>query len=174
MPIYEYYCPQNHTIYQFLARTLAHRDVVPRCPDNPHFTLEKRVSRFAVIGRAKEENADDPFAGMEDAKLEGLMNEMEGEMAALDSDNPDPRQLGRFMRKLTEVMGDKTPAELREVVRRLEAGEDPEKLESEFGALEDGAEGSSEALFGQVRRILHASKQPQRDPHLYELRDWLP
>lgn len=173
MPIYEYYCPQNHTLYQFLARTPAHRDVLPRCPDNPAFTLEKRVSRFAVIGRAKEEKSDDPFAGMDDARLEGLMSEMEGDMGALDSDNPDPRQLGRFMRRLTDVMGDKTPAELREVVRRLEAGEDPEKLESEFGALEDGAEGGA-PIFGQVRRILHTARQPQRDPRLYELRDWLP
>ena len=23
MPIYEYYCPDNHTIYQFFAKTLA-------------------------------------------------------------------------------------------------------------------------------------------------------
>jgi len=24
MPIYEYYCPDNHTVYQFYAKTLAH------------------------------------------------------------------------------------------------------------------------------------------------------
>ncbi len=172
MPIYEYYCPQNHKIYQFLARSLADRDHVPRCPDNASFTLEKRVSRFAVIGRAKEESENDPLAGLDDARLEGLMSEMEGEMGKIDNDNPDPRQLGHFMRKLTDVMGDKTPPELREVVRRLEAGEDPENLESEFGSLEEGAEGG-DPIFGQVRKIIHSARPPERDPRLYELRDWL-
>ena len=97
MPIYEFYCPQNNKLYQFLARSLAYRDAMPLCPDNPEFALEKRVSQFAVIGKAKEESADDPFAGIDETKMESLMNEMEGEMGALDSDNPDPRQLGHFM-----------------------------------------------------------------------------
>jgi hypothetical protein len=173
MPIYEYYCPQNHKIYQFLARSFADRHHVPRCPDNPSFSLEKRLSRFAVIGRAKEQSENDPLAGIDDARLEGLMSEMEGEMGKIDNDNPDPRQLGHFMRKLTDVMGDKTPPELREVVRRLEAGEDPESLESEFGSLEGGAEGG-DPIFGQVRKIIHSARHPERDPRLYDLRDWLP
>ena len=35
MPIYEFYCPDNHTVYQFLARSLALGDKTPRCPVNP-------------------------------------------------------------------------------------------------------------------------------------------
>src|SRR5688572_2608170 len=118
MPIYEFYSPQNNTLYQFLARTLAYRDKVPVCPDNPEFKLEKRMSRFAVIGRAKEESQDDPFAGLDDSKMESLMADMESEMGGMDDDNPDPRQLGRFMRKMTDLLGDKTPPELREIVKR--------------------------------------------------------
>lgn len=170
MPIYEFYCPQNHTIYQFLARTLAYRDAVPACPDNVEFTLQKRVSSFAVIGHAKEEADNDPFAGIDDAKMESLMADMEGNMSALDSDNPDPRQLGHFMRKMTDLMGDKVPPELREVVRRLESGEDPEKLESEFGGDEGG---EADALFGHVKKIIRSARQPVRDPKLYEMRDWV-
>ncbi len=172
MPIYEFYCPQNNKLYQFLARSLSLRDAVPLCPDNPEFTLEKRVSSFAVIGRARESDDNDPFSGLDDARMEGLMNEMEGEIEALDSDQPDPRQLGRFMRRLTDVMGDKTPPELREVVRRLESGEDPEKLEEQFGGLnETAAEG--DLLFAQMKKILRNARQPQRDPRLYEMSDWL-
>lgn len=172
MPIYEYYCPDNNKLYQFLARSLAQRDVIPRCPDNPAYSLQKQMSRFAILGKAKEENAQDPFAGMDESQVEAMMSSLEGDMGALDEENPDPRQLGHFMRKMTDFMGDKAPPLLREMVRRLEAGEDPEKLESEFGGVEEGAE--NDMLFAEMKKIIRHAKAPVRDPKLYELRDWLP
>lgn len=174
MPIYEFYCPENNKLYQFLARSLAHQDRVPRCPDNPVFTMQRRVSRFAVIGKAKEDTGDDPFAGIDDAKMEGFMAEMERDMSGMDESNPDPRQLGRFMRKMTDLMGDKTPPELREMVKRLEAGEDPEKLEEQFGDMDGGEEGASDALFSQfMKKIRGGGKQPRRDPKLYEMAEFV-
>lgn len=172
MPIYEFYCPQNNTLYQFLARSLAYRDVIPSCPDNPEYVMQKRVSQFAVIGRAREESDDDPFAGIDDSQMERLMSDLEGEMGVLDHDDPDPRQLGHFMRKLTDVMGDKVPPALREVVRRLEAGEDPDKLEEQFGAL-DEAGVDAEALFIQMKKIIRSARQPVCDPKLYEMSEWV-
>jgi len=175
MPIFEFYCPDNNKLYQFLVRTQANRDRIPLCPDDPSLPLQKRVSRFAIIGRAKEDDGDDPFAGIDDAKMEALMADMEKDMVGLDDDNPDPRQLGHFMRKMTDLMGDKTPPELREIVKRLESGEDPEKLESEFGDLGGDDEGASDALFSQVMKKIRAHRsQPVRDPKLYELTDYLP
>lgn len=170
MPIYEFYCPDNNTVYQFLARSQAYGSKVPGCPDNPAFKMQKQVSRFAIIGKAKEETENDPFAGLDDAQMESLMADMEGEMGALDDDNPDPKQLGRFMRKMTDLMGDKTPPELREMVKRLESGEDPEKLESEFGEMggEDG-----DALFAQVKKMIQAARAPTRNPKLYEMSEWV-
>lgn len=175
MPIYEFYSPDNNKLYQFLARSLGFKDKVPQCPDNPTFRMERRVSRFAVIGKAKEETGDDPFANIDEAKMESFMAEMEGDMAGMDENNPDPRQLGRFMRKMTDLMGDKTPPELREMVKRLEAGEDPEKLEEQFGDMgEGGEEGASDALFSQfVKKVRSAGRQPQRDPKLYEMADYV-
>ena len=174
MPIYEFYCPDNNKLYQFLARSLSQRDQVPRCPDDPSLRMEKRVSRFAIIGKAKEESADDPFAGLDDAKMEALMADMEKDMAGIDDDHPDPRQLGHFMRKMTDLMGDKTPPELREIVKRLEAGEDPDRLESEFGDLAGDEEGAGDALFSQMmKKIRGHQRTPQRDPKLYELADYL-
>lgn len=172
MPIYEYYCPDNNKLYTFLARSLAYRDKVPVCPDDESLKMERRVSRFAVIGRAKEESEDDPFAGIDDAKMESFMADMEREMGVMDEENPDPRQIGHFMRKMTDMMGDKTPPELREMVRRLESGEDPEKLEAEFGGMDEGGEG--DALFSQmIKRAKATRKQPVRDPKLYEMRDFV-
>jgi hypothetical protein len=174
MPIYEFYCPDNNKLYQFLARTLAHREQTPRCPDDSGFRMERRVSRFAIIGKAKEETEDDPFGDIDESKMEALMSEMERDMAGLDDDNPDPRQLGHFMRKMTDLMGDKTPPELREIVKRLESGEDPEKLESEFGELAGDEAGASDALFSQMLKKIRSHRPaPQRDPKLYELTDYL-
>ena len=41
MPIYEFYCPDNHRIYSFLARSLALAGRIPRCPENPDYRLVK-------------------------------------------------------------------------------------------------------------------------------------
>ncbi len=174
MPIYEFYSPDNNKLYQFLARSLAYGAKIPRCPDDPTFRMERRVSRFAVIGQAKEDTGDDPFAGIDDAKMETLLADMEKNMGGLDEANPDPRQLGHFMRKITDMMGDKTPPELREIVKRLEAGEDPDKLEEQFGDLAGDEEGAADALFSQVMKKARANRnQPVRDPKLYEIRDYL-
>jgi hypothetical protein len=100
------------------------------------------------------------------------MADMEREMGGMDEENPDPRQLGHFMRKMTDMMGDKTPPELREMVRRLESGEDPEKLEAEFGGMDEGESG--DALFTQmIKRAKASRKEPLRDPKLYEMRDFV-
>lgn len=180
MPLYEFYCPDNNKLYTFLARTMAHREKTPRCPDNDAFKMERRVSSFAVIGKAKEDTGDDPFAGMDDAKMESLMADMEREMGGMDENNPDPRQLGRFMRKMTDLMGDKAPEAIKEMVSRLEAGEDPEKLEEQFGDFGgeggemDGPGNGADDLWATVKKKFHVFKnRPVRDPKLYEMTDYL-
>ncbi|MBL9117996.1 MAG: cytochrome C [Verrucomicrobiaceae bacterium] len=180
MPIYEFYCPDNNKLYSFLARSLAYRQHTPRCPDNPAFLLQRRVSNFAIVGKAKDDSADDPFSQLDDTKLEALMADMEREMGSMDESNPDPKQLGRFMRKMTDLMGDKAPEAIREMVSRLEAGEDPDKLEEQYGHLAAhdpeaaGEHAAADALWDTVRKKLrHLRTSPIRDPKLYELTDYL-
>ncbi|HEY1083883.1 MAG TPA: cytochrome C [Prosthecobacter sp.] len=168
MPIFEFYCPENHTVYQFLARSHELREAVPVCPDNPAYTMHKQVSRFAIVGKAREETDGDPFANLDDSQMEALLAGMEGDMGALDAENPDPRQLGRLMNKMTEVMGDKVPVELKEIAKRLQAGEDPGKLEAEFSGLDGGDD-----LFTQVKKWVGRNQGPVRNPKLYDMGDWL-
>jgi len=107
-----------------------------------------------------------------------VMAEMERDMAGMDENNPDPRALGRMMRKMTEATGQKMPSEMEQMIRRLEAGEDPEKLEEEFGdAFENmdfpdgmGGEEGGDATSGGVKA---RRKQAERDPALYEITDYL-
>jgi hypothetical protein len=175
MPIYEYYSPDTNKIYTFFARSLSVGGKIPRCPDNPKARMERIVSKFAVTGRAKEKpEGDGPDM---DPRMERMMAEMEREMASIDDQNPDPRQLGRLMRKMTEATGQKIPGEMEQMLRRLESGEDPEKLEEEFGEALDGlGEGEfgaeAEAATGAIRAVLK-KKRPARDPKLYEWNDYV-
>jgi hypothetical protein len=176
MPIYEFYCPDNHKIYSFFARTLAQGRVIPPCPDNPKFKLERLLSRFAVrSGGSKPEPAAPSAHGQPtDARMEQVMQQMEREFSSLgDSDNPDPRLLGRMMRRMTEVTGEKMPGQMEEMIRRLEAGEDPEKLEEQFNeAFDEDETGDAPAaeVGGSAGLKLKTKSKPNptRDPKLYD------
>src|SRR5438046_2470724 len=104
MPIYEYYCPDNHTIYQFYAKTLAQGQTIPKCPDNPAFRLKKLVSAFAITsgaakGEAPEKKPEASSDPVEDARMEAAMGVMENEFASIDEN--DPKAMARMMRRMS-------------------------------------------------------------------------
>ena len=179
MPIYEFYCPDNHRIYSFFARSLAYVGKTPRCPDHPKHKMERMMSRFAVTGRAKEKPDLPPGADMDNPRMDAMMAQMEREISTLDDKNPDPRQLAQLMRKMTSITGDKMPEGMDEMVRRLESGEDPERLEEEMGNLMgDGEmpEGGLGDFAGESKikaRLRRLRQQPQRDPVLYEMSEFV-
>jgi len=187
MPIYEYYCPDNHTIYQFYAKTLAQGQTVPKCPHNPAFRMQKIMSSFAVTGRAKEKSekaagAPEGAGGdpAEDARMEAAMNAMEREFANVDEN--DPRAMARMMRRMAELTGEKIDGEMEEVVRKLEEGADPESLEEELGGDaggmgEDDPYGEGMGMGGEKtdtdpkepkHRFRVKRRAPTRDPQLYD------
>jgi hypothetical protein len=179
MPFYEFYSPDTNTVYTFFARGIIGSEIVPRCPDGEHYILQKQVSGFAVNGQAREpgeSGAGDP----EDPRMEAAMAELEREMTAMDEENPDPKQMGHLMRRMSEITGEAMPDVMEEMVGRLEAGEDPEKLEEQYGDMPElddfGAEASGEDAGGQSRRakaLLRKLRGPVRDPQLYELSEYI-
>lgn len=184
MPFYEFYCPDNHTVYTFFARSTRWAGRVPRCPDpaHPGARLEKKVSRFAFTGLARE-RGEDGGAEPEDPAMLQAMAAMEKEFAGLSEENPDPRQLGRLMRRMGDLMGTGWNAGMEEMARRLEAGEDPEKLEEQFGDALDESMGGGEDIGsgdgdegrgGRSRWLSRWRLQgPRRDPRTYEMSDYL-
>ncbi|MHA3771082.1 cytochrome C [Verrucomicrobiota bacterium sgz303538] len=178
MPIYEFYCPQTNKIYSFYARSLALSGKTPRCPENPDYKMERMMSSFSFTGRAKEPSDSPAIDPAEDARMERAMMEMERDFSGMDEENPDPRALARMMRKMSDLTGEKMPATMEEMIQRMEAGEDPEKLEEEYGdALEDfepgaGGEGGGEGEGGAGKRRARR-KRPERDPTLYEMADYV-
>jgi hypothetical protein len=185
MPIYEYYCPDNHTIYQFYAKTLAQGQTTPKCPDNPAYRMRKVVSAFAITsGGAKDEAAekkpDLPGDPAEDAKMEAAMGAMESEFANVDEN--DPKAMARMMRRMSELTGEKIDGEMEEVVRKLEEGADPDSLEEqlgggdEAGGMDDpygegmgmGGEGAAPDPKEPRHRFKARRTAPRRDPKLYD------
>ncbi len=189
MPIYEYYCAANHRIYQFYAKTLAQGRTVPRCPEHPQWKMEKILSRFAVAsaGKDREGGGQEPGAGSpgagdgvgdpaEDARMEAAMGAMEREFSSVDEN--DPRAMGRMMRRMSELTGEKIDGEMEEVVRKLEEGADPESLEEQFGGEEGGADdpsgdgpgGGAGPKNSQEPRARPKVRRapPTRDPKLYD------
>ena len=187
MPIYEYYCPENHTIYQFYAKTVAQGQSTPRCPDNPKFRLRKVVSAFAITGRreeAPEKKTGEDASSAKDARMDAAMGEMEREFSALDES--DPKAMARMMRRMSELTGEKIDGQFEEVVRKLEEGADPDSLEEQLGP-EAGAEDSGDPYGGGMgmdpdlpgqagdpdpkearHRFRVRRAAPRRDPKLYD------
>lgn len=179
MPIYEYYCPENHTVYQFYAKTLAQGKIIPPCPENPKFRLVKMMSSFAVTGGRKEGDSSmgegTAVASVGDeAQIEAAMGAMEREFSNIDEN--DPRAMGRMMRRMAELSGQKLDGEMEEVVRKLEEGTDPDALEEQLGGEEACQMPDPDAPFG-ARSEAKAEGQRQvarrrgpmlRDPKLYD------
>ncbi|MCB1105804.1 MAG: FmdB family transcriptional regulator [Cephaloticoccus sp.] len=179
MPIYEYYCPQNHTIYQFYAKTLAQGKLTPKCPDNPRYSMTKMVSNFAITsgGKAEEPSADASATGEEadDPRMEAAMQAMESEFSHIDEN--DPKAMARMMRRMAELTGEKIDGEMEEVVRKLEEGADPDSLDEQMGAGDDpddpygetpAADESPEEKRERRHRWKALTRPPRRDPQLYD------
>ncbi len=176
MPIYEYYCPDNNRIYQFYAKTLAQGQILPKCPDNPAYRMERMMSAFAITGKSAEEPkapAGEPAGdlpseggrgeGDDDPRMEAAFAEMEREMDGVDEN--DPRAMGRMMRRMSELTGERLDEQMEEVVRKLEEGTDPDKLEEQMGdAFPEGEEGG-DPMGGGMGGFRGA---PSRDPNLYD------
>jgi hypothetical protein len=174
MPIYEYYCPGNNRIYQFYAKTLAQGRTVPACPDNPGFRMRRILSSFAVVGSGPKKGAgggagaEGPAASPADARMAAAMGEMEREFSNVDEN--DPRAMGRMMRRMADLTGEKIDGEMEEVVRKLEEGADPDSLDEQLGGdAPDAGEGPLPAEAKEARQKLHPRRgAPVRDPRLYD------
>lgn len=187
MPIYEFYSPETNKIYAFHARSIAYAGKTPRCPDGAQYRMQKLISSFAVLGGGRTKQppgiAPGAAAGADDPRMEAAMQTMEREFGNMDTENPDPRQLGRMMRRMSELTGEKMPSEMEEMTRRLEAGESPEKLEEELGdqfgepASEDMPPKPDQPSEDKAKkpsfRSLRRRAAPTRDPNLYDIVEYV-
>lgn len=166
MPIYEFYCQNCHTIYNFLSRTV-NTEKTPNCPTCKDVKLRRKVSVFATISNRKDDSSggDENLPPFDEAKMEQAMGMLAREAEHLNED--DPRQAAQLMRKLSDATGLKMGAAMEEALSRMERGEDPEKIEAEMGDL---LEGEEPFLLDAAKNAKRAkTRQPRVDETLYEL-----
>ena len=133
MPIYEFYCRQCHTIYNFLSRTV-NTEKIPDCPTCKDVKLQRKVSLFSAISsRGDQGEGDDELPPIDEARMEKAMGMLAQEAEHMDED--DPRQAAQLMRKLSDATGLRMGSAMEEALARMEHGEDPEKIEAEMGDL---------------------------------------
>ncbi|MBW2036885.1 MAG: zinc ribbon domain-containing protein [Deltaproteobacteria bacterium] len=162
MPIYEFYCEECHTIFNFFSRSV-NTSKRPLCPKCKRKKLKRQMSTFAPITGARQDGGLDDLP-VDEARLENAMN-----MLAMEADRvneEDPRQAASLVRKLSDATGLKLGPSMEEALRRMETGEDPEHVEEEMGDL---IEEEVPLMFGekQIRRVKRSL--PLRDETLYEL-----
>lgn len=166
MPIYEFYCSECNTIYQFYSRTV-NTEKIPLCPRCENVRLERRISSFATIsGRTGSDEGDESLPDIDEAKMEKAMAALAREAEKIDEN--DPRQAANLMRKLSEMTGLKMGPGMEEALSRMERGEDPEQVEAEMGDLLE-----EEEPFLEMKKKIKSSSgkkpEPNRDDTLYEL-----
>lgn len=144
MPIHEYACNDCRKVLSFFVRGAAAAKQ-PACPHCGRTPLERVMSRFAVKTGSKtsarppadgppDQGAmDDDINPAQERRMERLMEEMGRDIDKIDEN--DPRQLGRLLRKFGEAAGEDLGPEFKEAVGRLEAGEDPEKVEEQLAGI---------------------------------------
>ena len=150
MPIYEYTCEKCGRTLSFLVRNLAEHKP-PECPKCHHPEMRRAVSRFAAVTGGKATGGRRAEA---ESDTGGAAPEMGGDKPGMPDfsefdgiDENDPRAMGRALRKMSEQTGEPLDAEMQDVVRRLEDGEDPEKISGDLESEDGGGGGGGDDLY---------------------------
>jgi len=166
MPIYEFYCPDCHCLYNFFSRRV-NTEKKPDCPRCGRAALERRASLFAISrGRADRDDEAVPN-DLDESRLEQALEGLAAQAGSLDEN--DPRQMGRLVRRLYEDTGLRLGPGMEEALRRMESGEDPERIEEQMGdaleAEDPFAAGGARGVSERLRRLL----PPKVDETLHDL-----
>ena len=160
MPIYEFLCEACNRIFSFHSFKVA-TEKIPTCPKCGSTDLHRVPSRFGVVASAKKAAGDvDAGADFDDPRMEREMMRFAAELEGMDEN--DPRAMAAAVRKMTEIAGEPVTPAMEEMIRRLEAGEDPEQVEEDLGdVLEEEMGDDDGGGFGAV--------PPTRDDGIYPM-----
>lgn len=165
MPIYEFYCDECNTIFNFFSRSV-NTTKQPDCPKCKGKKLVRKPSIFATTKGSGQEAEPDEDLPIDAGKMERAMELLGSEADRIDPDNP--KQAADLMRKLSNMTGLELGAGMEEALRRMEKGEDPEQIEAEMGDLLESEEpfiiSGKGGATGRRKR-----PAPKTDDTLYEL-----
>lgn len=164
MPIYEFYCQNCNTIYNFFSKTV-NTEKIPICPTCKTIELKRQMSIFAKISRIRSSGSDDDSPQVDAAEVEKVMAMMASKLDEINQE--DPRKAANLLRQISDVTGMNLTPKMEEALKRIERGEDPEKVEEQMGDLFNGDDYTS--LFGERLKKSMKKNVPQVDETLYEL-----
>jgi len=122
MPAYDYRCNSCKRRVVLRYKTYADYDnAIPICPHCQSKELTRLISRIAI-------------AKSEGSRFESV--DSMDESALDDMANADPATLGRYMRRMSDGLGEDLGDEFNEVVDRLQRGEDADSIEASMGDLD--------------------------------------
>ena len=164
MPIYEFYCSDCNTIFNFFSKTVNTKKT-PNCPKCKTKKLSCQVSLFSFTGKASEEGDMDDLP-IDESKMEKAMEMITKEAGNIKED--DPKQAANMMRKLTDMTGLELGPQMNEALKRMESGVDPDQIEAEMGDL---LEGEDPFILPDKKGKKRKSAQriPLKDDTLYDL-----
>jgi len=160
MPIYEFFCADCNTVFNFYSPTI-NTSKIPFCPKCKKRALKRMMSTFATISGRKEEG-DLEDLPIDESKMEKALQVMEKEMHNIKDD--DPRQMASLLRKMTEAAGGNLDEGMEEALRRMESGEDPESIEAEMGDKLN-----PDNIFSDQKKRGKRTKKITYDETLYDL-----
>ena len=131
MPIYEFYCEKCNTIFNFYSKSIntTKRPICPKCKE---IKLQRFLSGFSIGRQGPEGASEDPLL-FDETKMEKAVGMLAREAQNINED--DPRQAAKLMRRLSEMTGLNLGDGMKEAMERMEAGDDPEKIEEEMGDI---------------------------------------
>ncbi|MEI7729494.1 MAG: zinc ribbon domain-containing protein [Verrucomicrobiota bacterium] len=139
MPIYEFACPKCRVVFSFLSKRI-NPERLPVCPRCGNKKMSRQMSQFASPKGVKEPAAPNPagpeggppMPDFDDPKIERALSQMESDMEHMDENNP--KHMAQMMAKMKEMLPPGSmPKEMDIAIKRLAAGEDPEKIEADMG-----------------------------------------
>jgi putative FmdB family regulatory protein len=165
MPVYEFYCSDCHTIFNFFSRRI-NTEKSPSCPKCNRLKLERKVSLFTISRGRKDDNSDG-LPNLNEAQMEQAFQSLAGEMETVDEKNP--RAMAHMIRKLYDATGVKLGPGIEEAIRRIETGGDPEQIEAEMGDLLEEEASFASLGKGSLKNIRCRLLPPRVDETFYEL-----
>ena len=121
MPTYDFKCQDCGKPLRLFFSYADYGKVPPICTHCGSENVKRRIGRV-MVAKSEDSRMD---AMLDDSALAGL-------------DDEDPRSIGKFMRKMSNEMGEDMGDEFNEVVGRLEKGESPDSIEKSMPDLGSG------------------------------------
>ncbi len=137
MPIYEYRCDECRRVFSFLVRNVKDHEP-PACPQCGNDNLSRVLSPCSMHSGGSKHSEGSPEGGGDMGDFGPGDEALENIPGIEDLDENDPKSLGRWMRRMADEMGEPLDPEMDEICRRLESGEDPEKIDEELGEAMGG------------------------------------